>query len=274
MFSESLALAVGGARTLARVDELAKTVWQAFASGAIPEAEATRLAEMVETQRRIIRPRDTVAIRAPAVPRTWSIFGPKRPTPVSPDRAASMARRRRLAASGPMPPALAAGFTTGELAALRIVADEVRAKGVCGLFLGAIAARAGVSVTTARQAIRQAARAGLVTVEERRRPGDRNLANLVRIVSREWMTWIARGVSPKNGEKSGWTHSGPSPACPKSGATSGVSLNSARKGGGCGKSQPTGTGSFYSGKIEDDTTQKAFRESSVRPTSPSRRLSR
>jgi hypothetical protein len=49
----------------------------------------------------------------------------------SPDRQASIERRRRLAASGPMPPALAARFTTSELAALRIIGDEVRHHGVC-----------------------------------------------------------------------------------------------------------------------------------------------
>jgi hypothetical protein len=41
-----------------------------------------------------------------------------------------------------MPPALAARFTQGELAALRIVSDEVRHHGVCTLHIDAIAARA------------------------------------------------------------------------------------------------------------------------------------
>lgn len=190
MFANRLEAEIVSARSLARVDELAKCIWQAFASGAVVETDATRLAELVEVQRRIIRPRDTVAVRAPAVPRTRSIFPSKRPAPVSPDRAASMARRRRLAASGPMPPALASMFTTGELAALRIVSDEVRSRGVCALFLGAIAARAGVSVSTARNALRQAARAGLVTIEERRVTGDRNRSNIIRIVSAEWLTWL------------------------------------------------------------------------------------
>ena len=246
MFGDTIALAVGGARTLARVDELAKTVWQAFASGAVDEAEATRLAEMVEGQRRAIRPRDVVAVRAPAVSRTGSIFGPKRPSPVSPDRQASMARRRRLAASGPMPPALAAGFTCGELAALRIVADEVRAKGVCGAFLGEIAARAGVSVSTARNAIRQAARTGLLTIEERRRDGRKNDSNLVRIVSREWLAWLSRGVSLKSEGNAG--------AHPK--------------GGGFKKMKPTDTSSSYSGKIRGGPSEKAWRRGSVRPSKP------
>ncbi len=46
---------------------------------------------------------------------------PQRP----PQRAIAIERRRRLASSGPLPPAIACRFTTGELAVLRIVGDEV-----------------------------------------------------------------------------------------------------------------------------------------------------
>ena len=83
-----------------------------------------------------------------------SHFPPKRKAARSPNRRASIERRRTLAASGPMPPQLASQFTTGELAALRIVADAVRERGACMLTLGEIAARAGVCVTTARNALR------------------------------------------------------------------------------------------------------------------------
>lgn len=91
-----------------------------------------------------------------------------------------------------MPPALAARFSTGELAALKIVADEIAARGDCRLPLGAVAARAGVSETTARNALRAARRDGLLTVEQRPRRGLPSLTNIVRIVSREWLDWIAR----------------------------------------------------------------------------------
>jgi hypothetical protein len=46
--------------------------------------------------------------------RAASNFPPRRRRCVSPDRLASRARRRRLAYSGPLPPALATGFTTGQ----------------------------------------------------------------------------------------------------------------------------------------------------------------
>ena len=59
--------------------------------------------------------------------------------------------------------------------------------------LGAIAARAGVCVTMARDTIRLAAGDGLLIIEERRQHHAKNLPNRVRIVSREWITWIKRG---------------------------------------------------------------------------------
>jgi hypothetical protein len=88
---------------------------------------------------------------------------------------------------------LACKFTVGELAALRIVTDEVREKGHCDRSLGEIAARAGIGRTTAQNAMRAAAAMGLLTVQERRREGQKNLPNVVRIVSREWQQWIKRG---------------------------------------------------------------------------------
>src|SRR4029077_20982898 len=95
----------------------------------------------------------------------------------SPDRQASIERRRRLAASGPMPPALAARFTQGELAALRIISDEVRLQCCCVLHIDAIAARPVPCRPVVKNALREARRLGMVTITERRRRGQRSLTN-------------------------------------------------------------------------------------------------
>jgi hypothetical protein len=92
-----------------------------------------------------------------------------------------------------MPPALAAGFTQAEMAAFRIVSDEVRHHGVCALHIDAIAARAGTCRTTVKNALREARRLNLVTVQERRRAGQRSLTNIIHIISREWRDWLAKG---------------------------------------------------------------------------------
>jgi hypothetical protein len=93
-----------------------------------------------------------------------------------------------------MPPSLAAKFTWGEVAVLRVIGDEVMRHGACSLYIDAIAAMAGMHRTTVQNALRQARRLGLITVEERRPPGRRkSLTNIVRIVSEEWLTWLRRG---------------------------------------------------------------------------------
>jgi hypothetical protein len=76
---------------------------------------------------------------------------------------------------------------------LRIVGDEVRVGGLCALCIDAIAARAGVCRRLARNAIRLAARLGLLTIQERRREGQKNLPNIVRVISREWLQWLRIG---------------------------------------------------------------------------------
>src|SRR4051812_18411023 len=92
-----------------------------------------------------------------------------------------------------MPPALACKFTVSELAVLRIVGDDVRQHGHYDRCVDEIAARAGVCRRMVQNAIREAARLGLLTIEERRREGRRNLPNVVRIISKEWTSWLARG---------------------------------------------------------------------------------
>src|SRR4051794_34123192 len=93
-----------------------------------------------------------------------------------------------------MPPALAGKFAVSELAVLRIIGDEVRQHGQCDRCVDELAARAGVCRRMVQTAIREAARLGLLTVEERRREGRRNLPNVIRIVSKEWTSWLARGA--------------------------------------------------------------------------------
>lgn len=189
MFHATMRAAIDGARTLAQMDELSRQLWQAHASEAVTDDEAQALAEALHTRRVGIRER-IVPVGIPAG--RVSLFPPRR-TPVSPDRLASRDRRRRLAASGPMPPQLAARFTTGQLAVLRIVADEVAEKGVCGLCIYAIAARAGVCRRLAQAAIRLAEGDGLLVIQERRHQGRKNDPNLIRIISREWQAWVRRG---------------------------------------------------------------------------------
>jgi hypothetical protein len=171
MFTDQLTRAIAAART-PQLDHLS-------AAGALPDDDAQAAAEAI---------RERKLASAPKAPPP-----PKARRQRSPDRQASIARRRHLAASGPMPPALAARFTQAEMAAFRIVSDEVRHHGVCGLHIDTIAARAGTCRTTVKNALREARRLNLVTVQGRGRRGQKSLTNLVRIISPEWMAWIRIG---------------------------------------------------------------------------------
>jgi hypothetical protein len=91
---------------------------------------------------------------------------------------------------------------------LRVVADAVRAGGRCELSVPEIAARAGVGITTARNAIRDASRDGLLTIQERRRHHRPNLPNVVRVISREWLAWISKGGNISHTRDEGVSFSG------------------------------------------------------------------
>ena len=192
LHAEIMRAAIEGARTFAQMDELSRQLWRGHGAGALSDGEAQGLAEHLHGRRSAIREgMRPLPIPGLVVPRT-RLFPPRK-IPRSPDRIASRDRRRLLACSGPLPPRLAARFTEGQRAVLRIVADAVAEAGLCDLCLDAIAARAGVCRRLAQGALRLAVGDGLLTIEERRYPGRRNAPNLVRIVSQDWQAWIKRG---------------------------------------------------------------------------------
>ena len=92
-----------------------------------------------------------------------------------------------------MPPAFAAGFTTGELAVLKVISDEWLAHGACDRSLNELAARAGVCHSLAKRAVRLAELDGLFTVQRRPRSGRKHLTNIIRIIRAEWLDWLRKG---------------------------------------------------------------------------------
>ena len=101
-----------------------------------------------------------------------------------------MERRRRWAASGALPPSLACRFTLAEQSALAAIAAENRKRGDCRLTNGELADVAGVSITTVKNALREAQRQGLARIEERRVTAWRNAPNVVTITAPEWASWL------------------------------------------------------------------------------------
>src|SRR3954470_13387759 len=110
MFVEQLRRAVE-ATPRTELHAVSGLLWKAYAAGQVSEDQASELSEMIEAKRAIPVPPPRPRLRVGSRPR-------------SPGH---MERRRRWAASGGLPPALAARFTLAEQAALAVVAAEHRA---------------------------------------------------------------------------------------------------------------------------------------------------
>jgi hypothetical protein len=189
---------------IARPDELdgiIKDMWVDHTHGLLADNEMEILDEAARARREAIQARRQAARPGPVRRPGNAPWGRARRRQRSPNRQASIERRRRLVASGPLPPPLAARFTRGEIAVMRIVGDECRVHGCCTLHIDAIAARAGVHRTTVQNALREAQGRGevpgspIISVQERRRRSHRSLTNIIRIVSREWLNWLHKGPS-------------------------------------------------------------------------------
>ena len=176
-------------------------LWRAYGDGKVTEAEAEALSVLIEGR----RPSETgprsgqspngAATVAPGVSHSIKngsnrVGSPRRAVGSRPRTDASMERRRRWAAAGRLPPGLAARFTLAEQAVLALVAAEVVRRKDCRLSVPNLAAVTGVAETTVRNAIREARKLGLLTVEERQITGFRNDTNIVRIISPEWNGWL------------------------------------------------------------------------------------
>jgi hypothetical protein len=180
MFADEIRRTVMAAPRV-ELPKVSALLWKAYAAGQVTEAEASELSELIEVRK--------------AIPATGKPV--KRHCGSRPRTTASIERRRSWAASGRMPPNIANRFTGAEQAVLAVIASKVADGGSCSLTIGHIAALAGVSETTVRNALREAKALGLVSIEERRLMAWRNLPNLVQIVSQEWLAWLR--LRPKGG---------------------------------------------------------------------------
>ena len=197
MFADEIRRAIEAATRLT-LPQVTALLWRAYGEGKITEAEAEVLSGLIEARQ--------TSASGPNSLQRLSITGShpdeggagsqarvgssRRTVGSRPRTDASLERRRRWAASGRLPPGLAARFTLAEQAVLALVAAETVRRKDCRLAVGHLAAIVGVAETTVRNAIREAVKLGLVTVEERRITGFRNDTNIVRIVSPEWAAWL------------------------------------------------------------------------------------
>jgi hypothetical protein len=184
MFVEQLRRAVETSPR-AELPAVSQLLWRAYAAGHVTEGEAEELTALIETRKAVVQV-DNINLK------------PRRLVGSRPRSSASMERRRRWAASGCLPPQIAARFTLAEQSVLAVIAAENRKRGDCRLTNKEIADVAGVSITTVKNALRAARALNLLSVEERRLNAFRNASNVVRITSPEWRAWLRLGGGGKS----------------------------------------------------------------------------
>jgi DNA-binding MarR family transcriptional regulator len=177
------------------VDELhAINPYRAWNNGHITEEEVYDIdAERTARLEALRRPRAPVWQR-PSVKLPSKTSQRRRPR--SPDRQRSIERRRSVAGSNWLPPAIRWKFTEGERAVLSIIARENQQHGCCTLCVDAIAAQSGTSPSTVNRAMRAAETQQLLTRLQRPRTGMKHDTNVVTISSKEWRSWIASRFIP------------------------------------------------------------------------------
>lgn len=113
------------------------------------------------------------------------------------DKAAKRERRRKIDSRmygswSDLPPQLRFHYSEKERAALHVVVTQVLKHGFCDKSLQEIADLAGVSRSTAKNALTEARKLGHIGVTYRPRKGLNHLPSIITIVSKEWIDWLTK----------------------------------------------------------------------------------
>lgn len=188
-----LASRIAWATDADQLHAVARLVWVQHGQGRLTDGEAEDLHGQVAAYRSA--PKGLSQSLGAAV--VSAVGAAKRARRVKP--ADQRERTRAMAYGGWLPRPLASRYTNGELAVLSVYAREVARRGFCDLHVGTIAYRAGVSERTVRNARHLAEQDGLLTCHHRGTSKNR-LGSIVRIVSAEWLAWLAKREPRKGGK--------------------------------------------------------------------------
>lgn len=163
-----------------RIDSIVSLAYQAQLAGQLDDVQAGRLHDAAAVRRDVFAARRRVRYAA-------KDGAPPRPPH---ERSRCRDKRRTWGMSGALPHHLRSMFTPGENAVAAVIRAEVRKHGRCTLAYSQIAKAAGLlSTTVVKRFVRQAKKANLIEVRERRVAGNRNAPNVIVIISADWRSW-------------------------------------------------------------------------------------
>lgn len=180
--------------TVKQVEHFVSLLWRGHAERLVDDDQAEALAEaahrlrsrLSEAQERRLPPARTYFPQTLHSKRSreQAASGSRCPT--------RWARKRRLGDMAALPPHVRDRFTEGERAALYIIAADCRQHGSCQCSAKEIGDRAGVGITTVRNAIRRARLMRLIGVTERPQWRAKHLTNVVKIICPRWTSWLQK----------------------------------------------------------------------------------
>lgn len=188
------------ATSLKQIPDYEMLIWKGLDEGTLNETEAEELAEAAANCRRSL-----TQAREEKMPPSRSYFPKRPPTGRSRVTAATgkrdperWKRKRRLADMAALLPRLRGEFTEGQRAVLYIVVSDYVQYGSCTRSAKEIADRAGVRLTTTRNAIRKARQLEVIHCKQRPQWRGKHLPNVITVVCLECLAWLKR-FKPKLG---------------------------------------------------------------------------
>lgn len=108
-----------------------------------------------------------------------------------------------------MPIYLRPRYSEAERAVLAVIAGEIKGSGVCDLTIAAISNASAVKRSTIKDTLSKASDLGDIAIQSGHRDGR---SNVIRIVSVEWLCWIAEGFGSPGSEPGASLQPGPARA--------------------------------------------------------------
>lgn len=176
--------------SLRAIDEQVRIIWRAQSDGLLTPEEAHQLHWLADLRKSVIKER--LPEKRGFKPVSWK--GGR--------FSEEIFKRRRHAALHALPSRWVGLYSTAKLAVLKVIGLQAISSPLgCRWSIATIAREAGVCRTTVQTTLRDARRAGLIEVEERRHRRQRSETNVIQVIAAQWRERLMRlaGRTPKGG---------------------------------------------------------------------------